>query len=412
MMHTGEKIIALLRQQLTASEFDEFTQIPPATSASWMSQHAIIVTKLRAVESHPNADRLDLAVVGDFRCVVGKDQYKAGDLVAYVPESSILPDAVLDRLGMRGSSLLGGADRNRVKAIRLRGALSQGVCYPVEPDWTEGQDVAELLGITKWAPPIPAHMAGEVVNVGSRYTVRYDIENVKWFPGLFRDGDAVVMTEKCHGTWLQAGVPPVDHVADALAEVGPVVVSSKGQADKGLAFKDSEANRHNLYLRAAQYHDVLGRVRAAQAGGHLPSDRMIFVLGEVLGVQDLKYGASTDKDDTIGFRIFDVRVGDAYLDDAALDRACAALGLPRVPVLYRGPFSEATLATYTSGRETVTGRATHVREGVVLRPTEERCDFTAYPTGRSLPGGRVQVKSISPDYLTRKGKDEDLTEFQ
>lgn len=377
-----------------------------------MSHHAVIVTRLRAVEPHPAADRLDLAVVGDFRCVVGKGQYKDGDLVAYVPEASVLPDAVLEKVGLKGSSMLGGKEHNRVKAVRLRGALSQGVCYPVEPDWVEGQDVAEILGITKWSPPIPAHMAGEVANVGSRYTVRYDVENIKWFPGLFRDGDAVVMTEKLHGTWCQMAVPPADATNGALAEVGPVVVSSKGQADKGLAFKDGEANRHNLYLRAARASGVLARVRAAQEGGHLPSDRTIFVLGEVLGVQDLKYGASTDKDEGLAFRVFDVRVGDDYLDDDALDRACVALGLPRVPVLYRGPFSEAALAAHTSGKETVTGRATHIREGVVMRPVEERCDFTAYPTGRSLPGGRVQVKSISPDYDLRKGKDEDLTEFQ
>lgn len=387
-------------------------------------RNLVPVIRLGGIEPHPNADRLDLAVVGDYRCVVGKGLYKGGDLVAYIPEGSILPGSVLDALGMRDSSLLAGKEHNRVKAVRLRGALSQGVCYPVPinesgaPAWAVGEDVAAILGVTKWEPPIPTHMAGELANVSTRYTVHYDIDNVKWFPGAIADGETVVMTEKIHGTWTQIGVLPEGEIAHE--EVGDVVVTSKGFGDRGLAFKDNEANAKNLYLRVARHLDMRRRVRDARAAGVLPADQPAYVLGETFGIQDLKYGASATKNETLGFRVFDIYVGvpqnvrGHYLDDGRLDEVCAALGLARVPVVYRGPYNKEIMLQHTSGKETVTGQSLHIREGVVVKPVIERQDFTAYPTGRAFPcNGRVQFKSVSADYDLRKGSGgEEPTEFQ
>jgi RNA ligase (TIGR02306 family) len=72
------------------------------------------------------------------------------------------------------------------------------------------------------------------------------------------------------------------------------------------------------------------------------------------------------------------------------------LGLCRVPVLYRGPFSAQALEEATNGRETLSGQEVHIREGVVVLPVKER--FSA-----ELPTGRVALKSVSVAYLTRTG---------
>lgn len=389
-----------------------------------MSTFSVLVTRLTAVEPHPNADRLDLAVVGDYRCVVGKGLYKSGDLVAYIPEGAILSPDVLDKLDMKDSSLLAGKEKNRVKAVRLRGSLSQGVCYPVprtetgEHAWAVGQNVADILDIKKWEPPIPTHMAGELANVGTEYTVAYDIDNVKWFPGAIADGEPVVMTEKIHGTWTQIGVLPEGE--SVHEEVGDVIVTSKGFGEKGLAFKDNAANAKNLYLRVAKHLDMRRRVNDARLNAIVPINEPVYVLGETFGIQDLTYGASATRDETLGFRIFDVYVGipqhgqGHYLDDKLLDEFCAWVRLPRVPVVYRGPFSKEIMLQHTSGKETVTGKELHIREGVVVKPVVERQDFTTYPTGRAFPcNGRVQFKSVSDAYDLRKGSGKnEPTEFQ
>lgn len=51
-----------------------------------MAKFVVEVLPLTNVEPHPNADRLDLAVVGNFRVIVEKGAYRPNDLVAYIPE--------------------------------------------------------------------------------------------------------------------------------------------------------------------------------------------------------------------------------------------------------------------------------------------------------------------------------------
>ena len=121
-------------------------------------------------------------------------------------------------------------------------------------------------------------------------------------------------------------------------------------------------------------------------------------MGEIFGagVQDLTYGVTQRP----ALRVFDVRrgalsdPGGLWLDDEALTAWCEQMELPQVPVLYRGPFDEALMLELTEGLETVSGRAAHMREGVVVRPLKERRDEVL---------GRVQLKSVSGSYLTRKG---------
>lgn len=362
-----------------------------------MSAFSVLVVRL-AVEPHPDPDvtQIELAKVGDYRSVVRKGQFRDGDLAAYIPEASLLPANLVEELGLTGR--LAGPEANRVKAIRLRGVLSQGICYPARPEWAAGQDVTKELGITKWESPIPAALSGEVYFAGPQRTIRYDIENIKKYPALFTEGEQVVMTEKIHGTWCQLGVIPSRFQNPSY---GRLVVSSKGLAAQGIAFKpEAPANQNNLYLRVARHLNIVERVDKFSDGipwiEGVPS---IFVLGEVFGhgVQDLSYGASTGKDETLGFRVFDIYYGtpghDRYLNDDELSWACEALGLERVPVLYRGPFGWEVLREATTGRETVSGMQVNIREGCVVRPVVERRDDLI---------GRVQLKSVSADYLLRK----------
>lgn len=337
------------------------------------------------IAPHPDADRLELARVGDYQSIVPKGNFATGDLGAYIQEASIVPQPILEELGLVGR--LAGPDANRVKAIRLRGVLSQGIVYPAREGWAVGDDVGEELGITKYQPPIPTHMSGEMVGAVG-YTVRYDIENLKRFPDVLQPGEEVVFTEKIHGTWSQLGVIAEDH---AHPEIGRLAVTSKGLGSQHLFFDPrSEANDTNLYLRVARYLAVVERL-----GDRAEST---FVLGEIFGVQDLKYGADTSHDDSIGFRVFDVYSGQPgsgrYLDDGELDEFCEQFEFDRVPVLYRGPFSADAVIGYTNGLETVSGTESHLREGIVIRPVVERRDDQL---------GRVQLKSISDHYLLRKG---------
>jgi RNA ligase (TIGR02306 family) len=335
------------------------------------------------IEAHPNADRLELAAVGGYRCVVGKDSYADGDLAAYVPEGAVCPDWLIAELGLEGK--LAGSSKNRVKAVKLRGMLSQGLVYPVREgmirgrEVAEGDDVTELLELVKYEPPIPIAMQGEVHAVHGA-TLHYDIEDFKKYPDELRPGEPVAITEKLHGTWCCLGWHP-DH--------GPIV-TSKGMSDKGLALiLDDEVNRNNLYVRTWHAHEAAfeqARARLAAAG------QPFYILGEVYGrgVQDLHYGAPNP-----AFAVFDVYLGEPgrghYLAPSRLAESLGDL-FPVVPVLYEGPFSVPRLMELTDGRTALGGG--HVREGVVVKPAVER---------ESAEFGRVMLKSVSGSYLTRKG---------
>ena len=347
------------------------------------------------VEPHPDADRLDLARVGDFRCVVGKGNFEDGDLAAYIPEAAIVPDDVIAEMGLEGR--LAGKRKNRVKAVKLRGVLSQGLVYPVDgrrfidnPECLpleEGDDVTELLGIEKYEPPIPVHMEGQVENYFGK-TMKYDIENIKKYPEAIRDGEEVVFTEKLHGTWCG-----ISHRDDDGFRV-----TSKGQSAKGLVFKMNEENQGNLYVKAfyealncGDLGDLVDDIKTAFD----PKDGEVFVLGEVFGrgVQDLHYGTPKPS-----FRVFDIFVGNSeggggrYLDTAEVRMALAEVGMEYVPILYEGTFSKEILEEHTNGRSSMDEG--HIREGIVVRPKRER---------RTDEIGRVVLKSVSEDYTLRKG---------
>lgn len=355
---------------------------------------AVVVHSL-TILPHGNADALELAQVGEYLAVVRKGQFQTGDLAAYLPEASLLPEALIDELGLAGR--LSGPLKNRVKAVRLRGVTSQGLVYPARDGWAHGQDVQAELGVTKYEPPVPGSLQGTVWipphcahAVGTGYLATYDIENFKGHANVLRDGEDVVMTEKIHGTFCQIV---------ALRD-GSKLIASKGLGGKGFAFTP---DTDNAYTRAEAAADVANRARPLTP----PSAEAVAVYGEVFGpgVQDLHYGAGG-----LRFRCFDVRVigpGSRFMDDAELDAFCTAAGIDRVPVLYRGPYSRDVLKVHTDGK-TVAGDGAHIREGVVVRPCVERRHLDDLGRARLPLDGRVQLKSVSDAYLFRGGEQTDF----
>ncbi|WP_020523172.1 RNA ligase (ATP) [Catelliglobosispora koreensis] len=335
------------------------------------------------VHPHPNADALELAQVGLYRAVVAKGAYQTGDYAIYLPEGSVLPEALIGELGLTGK--LAGAAHNRVKAVRLRGELSQGiVCTPkalggVDLSLADDTDFAELLGVTKWVPPIPVHLSGDIA-AAPDLLPWVEIENIKRYPGIFTAGEPVIATEKIHGTAC---------LFTYVAETGDRFVSSKGFGKQRLALKESVSN---LYWRAVLAHGVpaVAEKLAAELGA-----TRVGIFGEVYGkgVQDLAYGT----EGPVNYAAFDVA---AEIDGQVRWLAVPQGELPCAPVLYEGPYDETVLIGLASGRETLSGKELNIREGIVIRPAAERYS--------EVLGGRAIGKLVSDAYLTRKGG----TEFE
>lgn len=340
------------------------------------------------IEEHPNADRLELAVIGGYRSLVGKGQFSTGDLVAYIPDGYIVPDNLLEEMGLVGK--LNGAGRNRVKPQKFRGVLSEGLCYPAKPEWNEGDDVTEALGLTKFRPEIPRALMGSMYELESHERMGFDIENIKREPDLFREGETVVISEKIHGTFMQViGLPPRLARDDTHHYQGRAIVTSKGLGGRSIGLKQNEENADNVYVHAAEKYGL--REHAMQLAEK--TDKVVILLGEVygkvdgVGIQDLHYGAEEPS-----YVNFDIKVGDDFLIFDDWQFITGIRKIPTVPVLYVGPFSMETVQKYTDG-DTELGDGKHIREGVVTKAASNRKDRF---------GNRIILKSVSEAYLTRK----------
>ena len=328
-----------------------------------MSTLIVEVCKIEAVQPHGNADALELAQIKGWQCVIPKGRYMPGDLVTYIPIDAVIPAEHSDRWGITKY-----LSHGRVRCARLRGEPSFGVIVDREdPAWTEGLDVQDYYGITKYLPPVKLG-AGDA-EVSHPLFVEYtDVENLRNFPDVFAEGEEVVVTEKIHGTNCRLGWIEGECMAGSMS----------------VRRKQPETLADSIYWQPMALPGVQALLE------HLGQmHRQIILYGEVFGsrIQNLNYGQIG----LLGFRAFDLLADGKYLDTDAFAGLCAEFGVPTVPALYRGPYSLEKVKALSEGPTTL--GADHIREGVVIKPVGERTNPKV---------GRVCLKYIGDPYLFAK----------
>lgn len=343
---------------------------------------------------HPNADSLSVATIHrqGWQCVVRTSDLVDKDRAIYIPLDALLPEAPEWEF-MRPRKF-------RVKTIKLRGLISQGLLVPLlctcGGQWSAlelhpdscllhaglGFDAKDLLNIKKWEPPPPPPwMTGKCEPDDPSFQKYTDIENYKKFVSIIQPGEMVRITEKCHGCNGRWGLTrqPDGSLAYKIGSHNKV----KAQDDNNIWAKISE--RYSLRDVLSRAQDLGGRVFMIP---DLISDTEIVLFGEVYGhrIQDLQYGL---KDIDVAF--FDVMVNGRYLAYPQFAAFCTALNLPMVPLLFSGPWSP-ELVSFADGKNVAGVPDTHVREGCVIKPVIERWDQEL---------GRVVLKVISDQYLLR-----------
>ena len=407
------------------------------------------VVRIDKVERHPNADSLILCNILGYVSIAsdlpdGSQRYHAGDYVIYIPESAIVPKWMLKKMGFwnsvdyqEGKGTLSGAWGDRVKTIRLRKEISQGLMYPVksvnddefnveiENDEFKSvkldEDVSEILGIRKYEPSIPKQMRGMIGNLFG-YTKSFDVDSLQKNLNVFSDGEMVSVFEKIHGSQISVGFlqnPPEGEKSSHLIEISGTkcaYVTSKGRAKQGLVQRNNNENQNNVYVKAYNkhfketgaadiiFHEYIGKLGLSlfEDFDYTPiSDFKLIVYGEVFG-PGIQSGYTYNQKEQ-NLRIFDVYLEwkenvneeslSKYLNDSELDIFCKKTGLKRVPVLWRGPYSYDKMIEFRDGK-TIMGDGIHIREGIVIQTQEEK-----YYKG--LPDNRKQVKFVSPNYLLK-----------
>lgn len=323
-----------------------------------MSTHSVNVIDIEKVLPHGNADRLEIIPVGGWQAVVKAGQFKPGDRAIYIE-----PDYTVPTTRPEFSFLAKeGRDRHRLKAVRLRGALSFGLLIPVPEDIADasvGEDVMERLGIERYEPPVKLARGDELPEAEwpQAYASKFDVESLQKFPTVFREGEEVLVTEKIHGA-----------NARYLFSTGVFYIGSRSRwlkPDVGHAWKQAvDGDSRILEWCRAHPETVL--------------------YGEIYGpVQSLKYGSQGK----VSFAAFAASHKGEWLDTIRLHNDET---IPTVPLIYRGPWWPKTILPLAEADSAVEGAEPgHMREGFVIVPVNERRDIAL---------GRVALKHISNRY--------------
>lgn len=145
------------------------------------------ISKLLPIEG---ADKIQLAIIDGWQVVTAiSNGFKENDLVLYLEIDSWVPHSLASFLTKPGfpPKEYKGMPGQRLKSIRLRGQLSQGLILPLSDIseyydiqlLTEGQDLTEGLRIQKWEKEIPAQLRGSINGNFPSYIPKTDQERMQ-----------------------------------------------------------------------------------------------------------------------------------------------------------------------------------------------------------------------------------------
>jgi len=278
------------------------------------------IRKISSIASIEGADRIIAYQVDGWWVVDSKDKYQVGDLVVYIEPDAFVPTELASFLskGKEPREYL-GIKGEKLRTIRLKGQLSQGLLLPLSvlgnpeetfaiTDDSIGADVTEQLGILKWEAPIPAQLAGQVKGNFPSNVIKPDAERVQ---NLVREiakwdveGVDWEVTEKIEGTSFTAGIIN-----------GEFIVCSRN-----VNLKEDETN---LYWKIAREYDIEAKLRG------LMLDNVV-IQGEIygMGVQGNIYNLQQTY-----LGIFTVQKNGQYVSPIVRQNIISEMKLPTAPVL-------------------------------------------------------------------------------
>lgn len=329
------------------------------------------VAKIDKVEKHPEADALDICTVGGWKCVTKLGEFQEGQLAVYCSIDSWIPTNLAPFLSKgKEPREFNGVKGERLRTVKLRGALSQGLLLPLndllkmkydsEVVVAEGDDVTEMLGIQKWEMPIPAQLAGQVRGPFPSAIPKTDQERV------------------------QNLVEELNSLRDSELSEAEFEVTEKLEGASCTMYLDFDGDFHvcsrNLDLKetpenslwqAARKFNVEDKMKNANLFGFALQGELIGpgVQGNIYKLAGIEFHI---------FDVYDVHAGD-YLDPADRRNLIKGLQLTHVPVidtqLSIKTLDNDKLITLADGKSMLNVKQD--REGLVFKHTEGGMTFKA-----------------------------------
>ena len=339
------------------------------------------------------ADKIELAGVLGWQCIVKKDEFRVGDLAVYIEIDSILPKdnpdfAFLEPRGYK------------IKTMKMRGVISQGILFPLsilhdDKQYKEGEDVTDALKISKVEDELPQRPCKKIDDIDmikklhrklfANKTFRM-LMRMKWFEKLIirllspkipdvafpnwitktdetrlqnmpfvldvYKGKPMVVTEKIDGTSTTFGL----RLNGKKQEFVVCSRNLKQISDKQKGWIDG-----NCYWEIANKYNIHDTLTALAAKYNATS---IVLQGETIGegIQGNKY-----KLKGIDFYAFNLIVDGRKIDSVEASSIVKDYGVKWVPILDPDFILLPTvdeMISYADGQSTICDT---LREGVVIR---------------------------------------------
>ena len=322
------------------------------------------VRRIDTINPIPDADSIECAVIGGWKVVTKKGEYKPGDLAVYCEIDSWIPNELAPFLSKGEPKEYNGIKGERLRTVRLRKQLSQGLLLPYSilgRIGTEDEDVSEELNIQKWEAPVNPQLAGQVKgNFPSRIpkTDQERVQNLSKELEQYAD-QVFEVTEKLEGSSMTCYM----------------INGEFGVCSRNMDLKRDE---NNTFWRVAIEQGIENKMRT------LASDNYA-IQGELIGpgIQGNIYNLNKHT-----FRVFDIYDIDAgeYVFPETRHQIVEALGLTHVPLI--GFLAIQANMDYLL--ETAEGKSLlndkQEREGLVYKAAQGQFSFKAISNKYLLKG--------------------------
>ena len=310
------------------------------------------------------ADAIECAVLGGWKVVVKKGEFIVGDLAVYCEIDSWIPTELAPFLSKgKEPREYEGIKGERLRTVKLRGQLSQGLLLPLEPtcaniesELFEGLDVSVPLNIVKWEAPVNAQLAGQVKGNFPSSIPKTDQERVqnltKEIKAAFDNNLLFELTEKLEGSSMTCYL----------------IEQEFGVCSRNL---DLKRNDDNTLWKVAIEDKIELKMRIAGLDNHA-------IQGELVGpgIQGNIYKLS--KPMFFVFDIYDIKKG-AYMNPVERQAMIKVLQLNHVPVLTNdkdlGIGTVDELLVWAEGKSFLNGK--QEREGIVFKQIDGGMTFKA-----------------------------------
>ena len=352
------------------------------------------VQKIKNLEPIEDRDRIELATVEGWKVIVGKGDFKIGDLCVYIEIDSVLPDRPEFEQARKRS--------NRIRTMKMAGVYSQGIVYPLTilpnmidnhtvsyNQYHEGDDVTAILGITKY----DEYAGEEPVKVSRK-------PKYNWFQKIWYKFFGFPQRKKSGFTTLVSKTDEIriQNIPEALNNKEAVSVSQKIDGTSctvtlertflGTKFNVYSRNLridkdNSVYWQAAEMYDLQDRMNLMMEELNVP---WIAIQGEVAG-PGIQKNPLKLKD--IDFFVFNIITPNGRFGNKEMVEICYRYGLTTVPIIsydYILPDTVDEILDYATGPSLINPEV--LREGIVVRSQD----------------GRHSFKAVSPKYLIMHDK--------